>query len=59
MSKLYEKELDEAAKLLQEVLQIGEVKHIGRLEVAAGIKELIKIINDLNSKLKTYKKRFE
>lgn len=37
----YEKELEHAALILQDVLEIGKVKAIGLLEVATGIKQLI------------------
>ena len=35
-----EAELSAAAAILQEALPIGQVKHIGLLEVAAGVREL-------------------
>ncbi len=36
----YEAQLERAAAILQKVLPIGEVKHIGLLEVAAGVEQL-------------------
>ncbi len=40
MTLRYEIEITTAAKLLQDVLPVGQVKAIGLLEVAAGIRQL-------------------
>lgn len=43
--RVYEEECERAATLLQKRLTIGEVKHIGLREVAAGVAQLIKELN--------------
>ena len=45
----YEAELDRCSKLLQGVLPIGQVKHIGLLQIAAGIEQLLAENNEVHN----------
>ena len=57
----YENQLALTAAVLQEALTIGKVKHIGLLEVAAGVAELVKqrdglaaVVEELTAAMRAY-----
>lgn len=49
----YEAELTKVSALLQSVLFVGKVKHIGLLEVGAGVKQLQSKLTDAQETIKT------
>ncbi len=51
MSNPHQQELEKVAAILQQALPIGEVKHIGLLEAAAGVEQLVAINQRLRANL--------